>query len=183
VLLPRRVPTSLSALVTGVTGDLATALRGHRLRLDLPTSLPPVDVDPTLIARVLTNLLENAIRHAPKGTPITITAAPWPGGTVLVSVADRGPGISQDRRDEVFGLLARRDADAGAGLGLTIARTFVAAHGQRIWVQDAEGGGARFCLTLPVAAGEPRPEPAAGAAPPAGPAQPEEGDVAAGSHR
>jgi len=48
-------------------------------------------------------------------------------------------------------MFVRRDNDAGAGLGLTIARTFVEAHGQRIWVEDAPGGGARFCFTLPAA--------------------------------
>jgi two-component system, OmpR family, sensor histidine kinase KdpD len=152
VLQPRRVVTSLPDLVTGVTDDLAPALRGYDVRLELPDELPPVDVDRALIARVLTNLLENAIRHAPKGTPITVTAAKQSAETVLVTVADRGPGISPDRREEVFGMLARRDADAGAGLGLTIARTFVEAHGQRIWVGDAHGGGALFSFTLPVAA-------------------------------
>jgi two-component system sensor histidine kinase KdpD len=60
--------------------------------------------------------------------------------------------VSRDRREEIFGLLARRDDDAGAGLGLTIAKTFVEAHGRRIWVDDAPEGGARFCFTLPVAA-------------------------------
>jgi two-component system, OmpR family, sensor histidine kinase KdpD len=71
---------------------------------------------------------------------------------VLVFVADQGPGVGPERRDEVFGLLARRDSDAGAGLGLSIAKTFVEAHGQRIWVEDAPGGGAKFCLTLPASA-------------------------------
>jgi two-component system, OmpR family, sensor histidine kinase KdpD len=149
VLQPRRAATALPELAAVVAGDLRQALQGYQLRLELPESLPPVDVDRTLIARVLTNLLENAIRHAPKGTPITVTAGPGAPGTVLVSVADQGPGVSPERRKEVFGLLARRDADAGAGLGLTIARTFVEAHGQRIWVEDAQGGGAKFCFTLP----------------------------------
>jgi signal transduction histidine kinase len=72
--------------------------------------------------------------------------------TIEVSVTDHGPGVDASRRDEIFGLFARRDDDAGAGLGLTIAKTFVEAHGQRIWVEDAPGGGARFCFTLPVAA-------------------------------
>jgi two-component system, OmpR family, sensor histidine kinase KdpD len=151
VLQPRRAVVSLPDLVTGVAGDLAPALRGYELRLDLPPGLPLVDVDRTLIARVLTNLLENAIRHAPKGTPITVTAAHQPPGSVLLSVADLGPGVSPDRRDEIFSMLARRHADAGAGLGLTIAKTFVEAHGQRIWVEGAAEGGALFCLTLPVA--------------------------------
>jgi two-component system, OmpR family, sensor histidine kinase KdpD len=172
VLQPRRAATSLPELVTGVVGDLAPALRGYEMRLDVPASLPPVDVDRTLIARVLTNLLENAIRHAPKASPICVTAAPGSADTVVVSVADRGPGVSPDRRDEVFGMLARRDADAGAGLGLTIARTFIEAHGQRIWVDDAAGGGALFSFTLPVAATGQAVRPV-----------PEETSVAAGSHR
>ena len=132
-------------------GDLGPALRRHPVRLDLPDTLPPVEVDVTLISRVLTNLLENAVRHAPKGTPITIGAEPRRPDAVAVFVADHGPGVSPERRDEVFGLLARRDSDAGAGLGLSIAKTFVEAHGQRIWVEDAPGGGARFCFTLPTA--------------------------------
>jgi two-component system, OmpR family, sensor histidine kinase KdpD len=174
VLQPRRGTTSLPELVRGVVGDLAPALRGYEVRLELPGSVPMIDVDRTLIARVLTNLLENAIRHAPKGTPITVRASARSADTALVSVADRGPGVSPDRREEVFGMLARRDADAGAGLGLTIARTFVEAHGERIWVEDAPGGGALFSFTLPVA----RPE-AVSAAPFA-----EEVDqVAAGSDR
>ena len=171
VLQPRRMPASLPELAAGVAADLGPALRSHQLRVELPEDLPQVDVDRTLIARVLTNLLENAIRHAPKGTPITVTAMASPPEGVLVSVADRGPGVSPDRRDEVFGMLARRDADAGAGLGLTIARTFVEAHGQRIWVEDSPGGGARFCFTLPVAA-----------APAAQPSVTEEEQFAAGSH-
>ena len=57
--------------------------------------------------------------------------------------------MSTERRADIFGLNARRDEDAGAGLGLIIARTFVEAHGQRIWVDDDPAGGARFCFTLP----------------------------------
>jgi two-component system, OmpR family, sensor histidine kinase KdpD len=109
-------------------------------------------VDTTLICRVLTNLVQNAIRYSPKGSPVTICATRAGPGTVEVSVTDQGPGVSPGRRDEIFTLFARRADDAGAGLGLTIAKTFVEAHGQHIWVEDAPGGGARFCFTLPVAA-------------------------------
>jgi two-component system sensor histidine kinase KdpD len=184
VLQPRCMVTSLPDLITSVTDDLAPALRGYDMRVELPGTLPAVDVDRALIARVLTNLLENAVRHAPKGTPITVTAALRSADTVLVTVADRGPGVSPDRRDEVFGMLARRDADAGAGLGLTIARTFVEAHGQRIWVDDAPGGGALFSFTLPVAPGGASDPPAVARAE-GQPAWPSErvNRVAAGSHR
>ena len=71
---------------------------------------------------------------------------------IEVTVTDKGPGVSRQRRHEIFELFARRSDDAGAGLGLTIAKTFIEAHGQRIWVDDAPGGGAKFCFTLPVAA-------------------------------
>jgi len=151
VLQPRRTETSLAELVDRVLGDLGPALHRHPVRLDLPDTLPPVEVDVTLISRVLTNLLENAIRHAPKGTPITIGAQTRLPDAVAVFVADHGPGVSPDQRDEIFGLLARRDSDAGAGLGLSIAKTFLEAHGQRIWVDDAPHGGARFWFTLPTA--------------------------------
>ncbi len=151
VLQPRCTVTSLPELVAGVLGDLSASLHGHQVEVDMPDRLPPVDVDLTLISRVLTNLLENAARHGPKGTKITVAAAARPAGTVQLSVTDQGPGVSPDRRDEVFGLLVRREGDAGTGLGLSIAKTFVEAHGQRIWVEEAPGGGGRFCFTLPAA--------------------------------
>lgn len=171
VLQPRREPGSLPKLVSGVLSDLAPGLRGHPVEVALPPDLPLVDVDATLIGRVLTNMLENAVRHAPRGTPIRISAAPGPEGVITVSVADKGPGVAPEQRDEIFGMLARRDSDAGAGLGLSIARTFVEAHGQRVWVAEAPGGGAQFCFTLPAVT-------SAGSQPSG-----EEAELAAGAHR
>ena len=138
--------------MTGVISDMTPALRGHPVQVDVPASLPAVDVDEVLISRVLANLLENAARHSPGDSPITVRGEARPDGRVEVSVTDHGPGVQPDRRKEIFGLLSRRASDVGAGLGLTIAKTFVEAHGQRIWVEDAPGGGARFAFTLPVAA-------------------------------
>jgi two-component system sensor histidine kinase KdpD len=103
------------------------------------------------MSRVLANLVDNAVRHSPAGAPLLIRAVTLPSGVIELSVTDHGPGVDPGRRDEIFRLFARREGDAGAGLGLTIAKTFVEAHGQRIWVEDAPGGGARFCFTLPVA--------------------------------
>jgi two-component system, OmpR family, sensor histidine kinase KdpD len=152
VLQPRRTVAPLAELVSTVAGDLAPAMRAHPVHVDVPDDLPPIDADLVLITRVLTNILENAIRHAPKNTPISIRAAQTVPGTIELSVTDHGPGVSPGRRDEIFGLFARRESDAGAGLGLSIAKTFIEAHQQRIWVEDAPEGGARFCFTLPVAA-------------------------------
>jgi two-component system sensor histidine kinase KdpD len=142
-------------LVDRVVGDLSSAMHGHEAQIEMPDDLPPVDVDVVLISRVLTNLLTNAVRHGPKGSPIAIAAENIDKKTIEVRVTDRGPGVSPDQREEIFGLLARRVDDSGAGLGLMIAKTFIEAHGQRIWVDDAPGGGARFCFTLPVAASIP----------------------------
>ena len=154
VLQPRRTVTSVADLVSSVVSDVVPR-PGYTVRIELPEEFPPVDVDRTLISRVLTNLLENAIRHGPKHSVITIGGVLANPQTVMVYVADHGLGVNSERRDEVLELFARRRGDSGAGLGLTIAKTFVEAHGQSIWVEDAVGGGARFCFTLPVAASIP----------------------------
>ncbi|MFC0557355.1 ATP-binding protein [Planotetraspora thailandica] len=151
MLQPRSGITRLHDLVDTVLADLPVGRHSPPV-LDLPDDLPLIDVDVVLIARVLTNLLENAIRHSPKDSPITIAARRADPTTITVSVTDHGPGVSPDRRGEIFGLFMRRQGDSGSGLGLAIAKTFVDAHRQRIWVEDAPGGGARFCFTLPVAA-------------------------------
>jgi len=150
VLRPRCSVASLEDLVTAVVDELAP--RGYVLCMEIPDDLPPIDVDVVLISRVLVNLLENAIRHSPKSAPITVRAAFTKQHLIEVTVTDKGPGVSRQRRHEIFELFARRSDDAGAGLGLTIAKTFIEAHGQRIWVDDAPGGGAKFFFTLPVAA-------------------------------
>ncbi len=98
--------------MTTVVADLAAALRGHAVRVDVPPDLPPVDVDLVLISRVLTNLLENAVRHGPKNTPITIQAMLTAPATIQLSVTDRGPGVSPDRLNQVSGLFVRREGDA-----------------------------------------------------------------------
>ena len=155
VLEPRCTVVSLADVVKNVVGDLAPAMRGHAVVVELPADLAPIDVDRVLICRVLANLLTNAARHSPKGAPVRVSARDLHNGTVEVSVTDNGPGVSPERRREIFGLLARRDGDAGSGLGLAIAKTFIEAHGQSIWVEDRPEGGARFCFTLPVAASIP----------------------------
>jgi two-component system sensor histidine kinase KdpD len=155
VLQPRRTVAPLGDLVASVVADAAPSLRGRRISVELPADLPPVDADLVLIDRVLTNLVDNAIRYSPKDSPITIRATVTAPQTIEVCVTDHGPGVRPERRNEVFELFARRADDAGAGLGLSIAKTFIEAHGERIWAADAPGGGARFCFTLPVAALEP----------------------------
>jgi two-component system sensor histidine kinase KdpD len=110
-----------------------------------------VYVDHALVEQILANLLENADRHGPPGTVITVEAKLSTAEGVTVSVTDRGPGVPRGERDTIFDTFVRFDTGGRAGLGLAIAKAFVEAHGGHIWVEEASGGGARFVFTLPLA--------------------------------
>jgi two-component system, OmpR family, sensor histidine kinase KdpD len=144
----RRAITPLADVVEG--GLRASAVVPDSVQIALPADVPPVDVDQVLMEQVLANLLDNAARHSPDGTPVRIEAAAR-GSVVELSVTDRGPGIPAADRERVFTMFSRIGAEGRAGLGLAIARAFVEAHGQTIHVEDAPGGGARFVVTLPAA--------------------------------
>ena len=111
-----------------------------------PDELPLVDVDHVLICQVLANLIDNATRYAPGDTPVTVSASGGSDGAVQVTVADEGPGVKAGERASIFQMFNRREAGGRGGLGLAIARAFVEAHGQRIWVEERSGPGARFVL-------------------------------------
>jgi K+-sensing histidine kinase KdpD len=151
VLQPKTARTTVGDIIHSALDSLPAPPRTPAPDLEVSDSLPAVEADLVLTARVLANLLDNAHRHAPKNTPVVIAAELTRNDTVTVSVTDEGPGVSPDRRGEIFGFYARRSHDSGTGLGLAIAKTFVEAHHQRIWVETAPGGGARFCFTLAVA--------------------------------
>jgi two-component system sensor histidine kinase KdpD len=147
--------TPLEEIVGSALGRLRTALEGRAVNVALAPNLPLVHVDAVLIEQLLTNLLENAIKYTPSGTPIDISAQPIPG-RIAVEVADRGPGIpagEEDRLFDKFYRLQREAAQSGFGLGLAISRAIVAAHGGRITAANRQGGGAVFRFELP--AGEP----------------------------
>ena len=109
--------------------------------------MPDVDADQLLIGQVLANLLDNADRYSPPDSLITV-AGEARGDQVALSVADRGPGVPPSEREAVFDRYVRFDTGGRAGLGLAIAKTFVEAHGGRIWVEDVPEGGARFVFSL-----------------------------------
>lgn len=112
------------------------------------------------LGQVLDNLLANADRFSPAGTPIHIDVGGDEAGLVWVRVRDRGPGIPPGLRDRIFDRFVRGDRDAartgsaGTGLGLSIARGLVEAHGGSIAVEETEEGGAAFRFTLPAAPGD-----------------------------
>lgn len=146
-------PTTVADLVREAVAARAASMGERALQVHIADHLPTVLADPLLVGQVFANLLENADRHAPAGTAVLVTAY-RSGGAVAVAVTDRGPGVPAGERTAVFDSFVRFDTGGRSGLGLAIAKTFVEAHGQRIWVEDAPGGGARFVFTL-AAAGEP----------------------------
>jgi two-component system sensor histidine kinase KdpD len=150
VLKVDREPWAIVDLVGETVAALQSTLGDRPLDICLPEALPPVLIDRLLIGQVLTNLVDNADRHAPAGTAITI-AGELQGDRLALSVTDRGPGVPASERSSVFESFVRYDTGGRSGLGLAIAQTFVEAHGERIWVEDVPGGGARFVFTLALA--------------------------------
>jgi len=142
----------LEEIVGAVLNRMQAGLQGRKVAVDLPEDLPLVLVDGALIAQVLSNLLENAVKYTPPGSPIEIEA--WAAGDeITVSVVDRGPGIKPGDEERVFEKFHRGEPEGavgGAGLGLTICRAIVEAHGGRIWAENRFVGGTMFCFTLPL---------------------------------
>jgi len=129
--------------------------KGVSMSAELPGGLPAVNIDRHRIGQVLRNLLDNAVTHTPAGGAITVTAERQHPG-VEVSVADTGEGIPADDLPNIFERLYRVDksrarATGGSGLGLTIARRLVEAHGGTIAAESEPGKGSRFLFTLPMA--------------------------------
>ena len=125
------------------------------LSVELPDDLPLVNIDWQRVNQVLHNILENAVAHTPKGGAINVTAGAK-GKWVEVSVSDTGEGIPAEDLPHIFERFYRVDksrarATGGSGLGLTIARRLIEAHGGTIAVQSKLGEGSRFSFTLPVA--------------------------------
>jgi signal transduction histidine kinase len=125
------------------------------LSLDLPDNLPLVSIDWQRVNQVLHNFLENAVAHTGKGGTITVAAVKQ-GDWVEVSVSDTGEGIPAEDLPNIFERFFRVDrsrarATGGSGLGLTIAKRLVEAHGGKITVQSKLGKGSRFSFTLPIA--------------------------------
>ena len=153
--LDREPGSLIEAVRTSVEGVRARAeAKGVGLEIDLPPETPTVEFDRTRIAQVVGNLLDNAIRHTPAGGKVTVSADVGPA-VATVTVADTGEGIPADALPFVFDRFYRADPSrsrvtGGAGLGMTIARQLVEAHGGSIRVRSAPGEGAIFTVELPV---------------------------------
>jgi two-component system sensor histidine kinase KdpD len=126
-------------------------VRGRAVHTDVPVETPLVPMDPMLIEQVVINLLENTIKYTPTHSPIDIRAY-REGMSVKVAIDDRGGGIPFDEHEKVFEKFYRGRGvagDGGMGLGLTICRAIITAHGGRISIHDRVGGGASVQFSLP----------------------------------
>lgn len=132
------------------------AEKGVELRVEPDGGAPPVAVDRDRMAEVLGNLLENALRHTPRGGVVSLSAAA-DRGSALLAVADTGEGLEPHELAHVFERFYRTDVArsrdrGGSGIGLTIARALVEAHGGTLWAEsEGPGTGCRFVFRLPAA--------------------------------
>jgi two-component system sensor histidine kinase KdpD len=150
-----------------IIGSALTGLgpQAQAIRVDLPTGLARVMADPPLLERVIANLAANALRYSPAGSPPLLTASAR-GGRVELRVADRGPGVAEADRDQMFVPFARLDgsgpgAGAGLGLGLAVSRGLTEAMAGTLYAGDTPGGGLTMTISLPEAPRPPRACPAA----------------------
>jgi two-component system, OmpR family, sensor histidine kinase KdpD len=149
-LAPDLQAIDLDELLTERVRRLSRLLRDLKVETRLPDLLPLVDADYVLVDQVVTNLLENAVRHAQPGSMITIEARDL-GEAMEVAVSDQGSGVPVAERDAIFEpFRTGSTSDRSSGVGLAICKAIVEAHGGRISVGDAPGGGARFAFTLPI---------------------------------
>jgi signal transduction histidine kinase len=141
-------PVALADLVAEVASDLRPRLEEAGATLEVG-DLPELTGDPRQLRRVLQNLLANALKFR-AGTPLIEVSAVPDSEEWVVTVRDNGTGVAPDQAGRIFGMFARADRRVeGAGIGLAVCRRIVEAHGGRIWVEPARGGGSAFRFTLP----------------------------------
>ena len=152
-----RLEKSLRApaqIVSATLRRFRKEFESRTLEVDAGERLPHVEVDAGLATLALAQLLDNALRYSRPGSPIAVRVSAKEG-SVVITVADRGPGVPEEERARVLEKYFRgRGAagSAGTGMGLPIAREIVEAHGGRLWFEPRQGGGAEFSIALPAAA-------------------------------
>lgn len=142
----------LEEIIGTALNSLQKKLEDRKIKITLPPGIPMVYADSVLIEQVLINLLENAVRYTPEGSPLAI-AVEATAQAVGLSVTDQGPGIPEGMEDKLFEKFYRLPngtAQTGVGLGLAICRAIVEAHGGSIHAQNHRSGGAVFSFTIPL---------------------------------
>jgi signal transduction histidine kinase len=153
-LTPHKRPVAVSELFTRVVRDLDVKAQVNSVKLAHFSEVDGVLCDPDLVTRVLENLVDNAIRHAPEHSEVRLSARAL-DGYVQLRVSDQGTGVAPEARARIFEPFVQLEhnervvARTGRGLGLTFCKVAVEAHGGKIWIED-ENPGSAFCLTLPL---------------------------------
>lgn len=146
----KKVWLPIEEIIGAVLSRLDERLMGRQVRTILPEDLPLISFDPLLIEQVLVNLLDNAIKYTPPETPIELSAH-VKDKEIIVEIADRGAGIPAGEEEKIFDKFVRGTATGGGiGLGLTICRAIIQAHGGRIKAENRRDGGAVFSFSLPL---------------------------------
>jgi two-component system sensor histidine kinase/response regulator len=153
-LSPRRGNVAAHELIDGTLTELTVQATARKVRLASRITVDQVRGDPDLLRRMLANLIENAIRHAPADTAITVSAAQVDGATEL-RIADQGAGVPEAMREKIFSAFVQLEDPetgvpqrAGRGLGLAFCHAVATCHGGSITVEDGAPG-AVFCVRLP----------------------------------
>jgi signal transduction histidine kinase len=144
----------LQPIIHETAEEFQVMTRDHEFQTQVPPCLPPVYADPRRARQVLRNLVENAVKYSPEGGPITIDVREMPD-SLRISVSDQGLGIEPHDAERIFDRFYQVDSAStrrvgGSGLGLSICKAIVEAHGGRIWVESQPGTGSTFCFTLPL---------------------------------
>ena len=146
----QRERVALDRVMGDVASDLRPTLEGTGATLDVGP-LPEVDGDVRQLRRLLQNLVGNAVKFRGEQSPRVEVFAEADSEEWVVTVRDNGVGVDPDQASRIFGMFARGNGETeGTGIGLAVCRRVVEAHGGRIWVEAAEGGGSAFRFTLPV---------------------------------
>jgi two-component system sensor histidine kinase KdpD len=148
-LVATKLPSAIDEVMESTLNRLRPLFGDRLVEIRVGDEVPEVAIDVVQIDQVLTNLIENAIKFTPSGSPVSIVAVGHAEG-VRVTVFDQGPGVPKQDRVRIFEPFERGQATAsGTGLGLAISNAIVIAHGGRMWVSDNPLGGAAFTFELP----------------------------------
>jgi two-component system, OmpR family, sensor histidine kinase KdpD len=151
----QRQPVSAAVIVDAALKKFKDRVQNRRITVQMDSAIPPVEADEELVSLVLQQLLDNALKYSPQYSPLEISARE-DGGSIVIGVADNGPGIPEHEQTRIFEKFYRgdtsRESVGGTGIGLTIASEIVKAHGGRIWVHSRPGQGATFWFSLPLVA-------------------------------
>ena len=148
----KKEPYDVQDLLGSCLNALEPRLKERKIKIDIPSSLPLISMDSVLMAQVLINLLDNALKYSPPKGIIEVdvrTRDHW----LEIGIADQGPGIPEEYLAQVFNKFFRSNRTegvSGTGLGLAISKGIVEAHGGKIWAENRPGEGAKIVFTIPL---------------------------------